>query len=124
MPDLTIAVATNGDVPDNQCALKDAVLMAAATGTTDPTAVVALARDFYAFLVNPAGGTAHAPAQVTATPAPETLGAAPLEIGQPVDSSSTPAPAAPPAPAPTADSPSPVVDAAVPDAESTPVAPA
>jgi hypothetical protein len=54
MPDLTIAVATNGDVPNNQCALKDAVLVAAAVGINDPGQIVTMARLFHAFLENPA----------------------------------------------------------------------
>lgn len=103
MPDLKIAVATNGDVPDNQCALKDAVLVAAATGITDPTEIVGIAQAFYAFLVNPGGGTAAtAPAAIPAPPA-EVLGSQPNEVVATAGGdNSTPAPdvAAPAAPAP------------------------
>lgn len=94
MPDLKIAVATNGDVPDNQCALKDAVLVAAAAGIQDPTEIVSIAQAFYAFLTNPGGATAAQAAQAVPTPAPEALGSSPLEIGNPdVQPSVSPDPA-------------------------------
>lgn len=65
MSDLTIAVATNGPVPDNQCALKDAVLFAASSDQAfTPEDIVGAAKAFYKFLTNPDDGGAVPQSQV------------------------------------------------------------
>lgn len=70
------------DMPNNQCALKDAVNVATAAGVSEPTEIVAMAQAFYAFLLTPSGpAMAQEPAPLSA----DQLGAVPLENGQPVD---------------------------------------
>jgi hypothetical protein len=79
MPDLKIAVATNGPVPDNQCALKDAILFAAQSDAEFTAEdVVGFAEAFYAFLVNPQAqamqaAQAQQPTVVQPTPLDSTL---------------------------------------------------
>lgn len=119
MPDLKIAVGTTGPVPDNQCALKDAVLVATAAGITSPTQIVELARAFHEFLTQPAGVTEGAiPTGAVAPPAPPaTPDVMPPQpaIGEPVvatpgGDNATPAPAGPPTVEAPADVPAPGAD--------------
>lgn len=47
---LNLSFAETGPIPDNQCALKDALLLAFQTGETDPATIVTNARVFLDFL--------------------------------------------------------------------------
>lgn len=103
-PALNLSIAETGPIPNNQCALKDALLLALQTGETDAAAIVGNARAFLEFLdgagVNP---NPNAPMATPAAQQPAGDGA-----GQPVPAGVTPgvndgAQAAPPA----ADTPAP-----------------
>lgn len=53
MSDLSLTFAETGPIPDPQCALKDAVLLAMQSGETNAETIVANARTFLGFLQNP-----------------------------------------------------------------------
>jgi hypothetical protein len=79
-PNLTIAVGETGPVPDHQCALKDAILVAASANITNADEIAAMARTFHALLQELGGAAAPAAA---AAPAPAQPAQPDPNAGQP-----------------------------------------
>ena len=83
-PGLNLSFAETGPIPNNQCALKDALLLAISAGTSDADEIVANATTFLAFLD---GAGTNQP--TTFAPAPGAALAAPA-AGDPVPAGVTP----------------------------------